>query len=179
MQFFRGQSQKSNEPVVPLEEISLDGPTQTQQQAPASSEVKKKEKGVFDFSSGYPRSQMTLRIFCTGAMVAMILTAIYGFSGTKPCTPEFFYLLDAWLIVLGIVAILVEWRQRHARRLFHFLTFRTGRGGFYLFAGSLTTGISGYAGLLVGLAVVLAGFFTLFMTFFLYQKKKEIQQACR
>lgn len=50
--------------------------------------------------------------------------------------------------ILGIVILLVEWRQRHIRSLFYFLTYKTGRGFFYIFVGCLTTGVAKTAGII-------------------------------
>jgi len=173
MKYFRNlrggkeEQQNSNPPQVALEDVNIQPPV-LQSDTP----TQPKEKGVFEFSSDYPRLQLALRTYCTAAVLLMIGTSFYAFGATTPCAPEYFFLIDTWLILLGAVAISVEWRQKHARKFFHFLAFRTGRGFFYLFLGSLTTGIDKYLGLFVGICVIVGGLLTLTMSFFLNRKKK-------
>src|SRR4051794_30845541 len=90
------QPAESNPPTVPLEEIRTQ-PVPVPQQQSAQAQPKK-EKGIFEFSSGYPRLQMALRIYCTVSVACMIVAAGYGFTGAKQCLPAFFFLLDAWLV---------------------------------------------------------------------------------
>eukprot|EP01114_Cavostelium_apophysatum_P020651 TRINITY_DN6980_c0_g1_i1.p1 TRINITY_DN6980_c0_g1~~TRINITY_DN6980_c0_g1_i1.p1 ORF type:complete len:257 (-),score=28.20 TRINITY_DN6980_c0_g1_i1:45-815(-) len=134
---------------------------------------KKRRKSMMEFTSGWPRVELALRIYCSLAALCMIAAAIKSFGWSNNCKPGYFIVVNTWLIILGAISILVEWRQRHVQAVFSFLAFKTGRGFFYIFAGSLATGISDNVGLVLGLAIVAAGLFTLLFAALARQKKKE------
>jgi hypothetical protein len=85
------------------------------------------------------------------------------------------------------VSILVEWRINRVRLLFQFLNYKTGtlyifdtllifaqgRGFFYVFLGSLTTGITSWISIIVGAAVILGGLLTFGVSLLVRNAKKN------
>jgi len=152
---------------------------QPPQQQPESIQVpdekiptKKKNKSMMEFSS-FPRLQMFLRIYCSIAALGMSVLASYAVSMPRGCLDPYFYLISCWLVLLGIISILVEWRINRVRSLFAFLTYKTGRGFFYIFIGSLCTGISEVYGIIVGAIVILGGILTIIIAIFLRKQKNK------
>jgi len=173
---FKSKGNKTNETPPPQQ---TDTPPQSQPQItsiqvedPNVEPQKKRNKRMMEFSS-YPRLQMALRIYCSIAALGMSALASYTVSIPRGCLDAYFYLISAWLVLLGIISILVEWRINRVRNLFAFLTYKTGRGLFYIFVGSLCTGITEVYGIVVGAAVILGGVFTLLVALFLRRQKKK------
>jgi len=180
--FFGNKTTNNNQVQLDPETPSQAPQKQAQPQAPESIQVpdaqptKKKNKGMMEFSA-YPRLQMALRIYCSLAALSMSVLASYAVSIPRGCLDAYFYLISCWLVVLGIISILVEWRINRVRNLFAFLTYKTGRGFFYIFVGSLCTGITEIFGIVVGAAVIVGGVLTLAVSAFLRKKKKKMGLA--
>jgi len=167
---FGGQSTtdlNNTPPVVPLENVEVQAsqnpplyPLYNQPTIISQDDTIKKNKGMFEFTSGYPRFEFIFRCYCTVAVLALILAAFYSYGASHLEKPSYFYLIDTWLVVLGILSILVEWRLKKITKLFNFLAFKTGRGFFYIFIGSLALGISDNFGVVAGIMVMVAGLIT-------------------
>jgi len=169
-------------PMVPLETVTVQQPSQNPplypqyNQSTTDEGVIKKNKGMFEFTSGYPKFEFIFRCYCSVAAGAMMLAALYSYGFTHIENPSYYYLIDTWLVVLGILSLLVEWRIKKITTLFNFLAFKTGRGFFYIFIGSLTLGISDNFGVVAGTMVMVAGLITWLFGAVVRRDKKLIER---